>query len=91
MAQIILYGNINHYAYVCVQDELHRMIRYRQVFVHDNHLIAMANDSPTSPEGNNVELAIRIHVMLVRFTKKCYFLLHTSICIFYEYRHLYGL
>ena len=51
MAQIILYGNINHYAYVCVQDELHRTIRYRQVFVQDNHLLAMANDSPTSPEG----------------------------------------
>lgn len=51
MAQIILYGNINHYAYVCVQDELHRTIRYRQVFVQDNHLLAMATDSPTSPEG----------------------------------------
>jgi hypothetical protein len=51
MAQIIVYGNINHYAYVCVQDELHRTIRFRQVFVQDNHLTAMANDSPTSPEG----------------------------------------
>lgn len=54
MAQIILYGNINHYAYVCVQDELHRTIRYRQVFRQDNHLLAMANDSPTSPEGNTI-------------------------------------
>jgi hypothetical protein len=52
MAQIIVYGNINHYAYVCVQDELHRTIRFQQVFDQDNHLTAMANDSPTSPEGN---------------------------------------
>jgi hypothetical protein len=59
MAQIILYGNINHYAYVCVQDELHRTIRFRQVFENENHLTAMANDSPTSPEGIIVVLVNR--------------------------------
>jgi hypothetical protein len=59
MAQIILYGNINHYAYVCVQDELHRTIRFRQVFENENHLTAMANDSPTSPEGILVVLVNR--------------------------------
>lgn len=51
MMQIILYGNINKFAFSCVHDELHRTVRFRQVFEHDNHLTAMATDSPTSPEG----------------------------------------
>lgn len=51
MFQIILYGNINKFAFMCVQDDLHRTVRLNQVFDNDNHLIAMANDSPTSPEG----------------------------------------
>lgn len=51
MAQIIVYGSINRFAYVCVQDELHRTVRFRQVFERENHLTTMANDSPTSPEG----------------------------------------
>jgi len=51
MLQIILYGNINKFAFSCVHDEMHRTIRFRQVFEHDNHLTAMATDSPTSPEG----------------------------------------
>jgi hypothetical protein len=64
MAQIILYGNINHYAYVCVQDELHRTIRYRQVFRQDNHLLAMANDSPTSPEGRyDLDVFVYAHII----------------------------
>jgi hypothetical protein len=54
MAQIIVFGNINQFAYACVQDEMHRTIRFRQVFAQDNHLTAMANDSPTSPEGNDL-------------------------------------
>ena len=53
MAQIIFYGNINKFAFSCVHDEMHRTIRFRQVFEHDNHLTAMAIDSPTSPEGRH--------------------------------------
>ena len=69
MAQIIFYGNINQYAYVCVQDELHRTIRYRQVFRQDNHLLAMANDSPTSPEGKCYEVMfVRVHVIVKMMT-----------------------
>ena len=52
MAQIIIYGNINRFAFSCVHDEMHRAIRYRQVFEHDNHLTSLATDSPTSPEGS---------------------------------------
>ena len=52
MAQIIFYGNINRFAFSCVYDEMHRAVRYRQVFEHDNHLTSMAADSPTSPEGS---------------------------------------
>lgn len=54
MIQIIIYGNINQFAFSCVHDEMHRTIRFRQVFEHDNHLTAMAIDSPTSPEGTCV-------------------------------------
>jgi len=51
MAQIIGYGNINKMAFTCLKDDLHRTIRLNELFDHDNHLIAMANDSPTSPGG----------------------------------------
>jgi hypothetical protein len=70
MAQIIFYGNINHYAYACVQDELHRTIRYRQVFVQDNHLTAIANDSPTSPEGT-INNMLYFNLFEILYTYPC--------------------
>jgi hypothetical protein len=51
MFQIIFYGNINQFAYTCVQDEIHRHVRIRQVFERDNHLTALAMDSAVSPDG----------------------------------------
>jgi len=53
MLQIITYGNINKFAFTCLQHDLHRTVRLNELFDHDNHLTAMANDSPTSPEGND--------------------------------------
>ena len=61
MAQIIIYGNINRFSFSCVHDELHRIIRYRQVFEHDNHLTAMATDSPTSPEGTSCKVSLVVN------------------------------
>lgn len=51
MSQIILYGNVNKFAFMCVLHDLHRTVRLSELFDHDRHLIAMANESPTTPEG----------------------------------------
>ena len=51
MIQIIVYGCVNKFVFQCLKDDLHRTVRLNELFDHDNHLIAMANDSPTSPEG----------------------------------------
>jgi hypothetical protein len=51
MFQIIAFGNINKFAFMCVQHDLHRSVRHNQLFERDNRLMAMAADSATSPEG----------------------------------------
>jgi hypothetical protein len=51
MFQIILYGNVNKFAFTCVQHDLHRAVRLNELFDHDNRLMSMAADSATSPEG----------------------------------------
>lgn len=51
MIQIIAFGNMNKFAFSCVQDEMHRVIRFEQVFAVDHHLTAIAQDSAVSPEG----------------------------------------
>lgn len=54
MLQIIAYGNINKFAFSCLQYEMHRLVRVNQVFEHENNLIAVATGSATSPEGTYV-------------------------------------
>jgi len=49
MLQIIIFGNINRFAFLCVQHDLSRAVRLNNLFDHDSYLIAMANDSATSP------------------------------------------
>jgi hypothetical protein len=51
MFQIILYGNINKFAFTCLQHDLHRQVRLNQLFDNDNHLLSLALESPISPEG----------------------------------------
>lgn len=51
MMQIIIFGNINRFAFLCVQHDLSRAVRLNNLFDHDSNLIAMANDSATSPGG----------------------------------------
>jgi hypothetical protein len=52
MFQIIAYGNVNKFAFMCVQHDLHRSVRHDRLFERDNRLMAMAADSATSPEGS---------------------------------------
>jgi hypothetical protein len=51
MLQIIAYGNVNYFAYHCVLHDIHRAVRLNELFDHDNNLVAMSNDSATSPGG----------------------------------------
>ncbi|KAI2488919.1 hypothetical protein MHU86_25973 [Fragilaria crotonensis] len=51
MFQLIAYGNVNMFAFACLQDDIHRAVRLNQLFKNDSHLVAMANDSATSPEA----------------------------------------
>ena len=51
MLQIIIFGNINRFAFLCVQHDLSRAVRLNNLFDHDSYMIAMANDSATSPGG----------------------------------------
>lgn len=51
MFQIIAFGNMNYFAYTCLHDDIHRAVRLNQLFNHDSHLVAMAADSATSPDG----------------------------------------
>ena len=50
MFQIILFGNLNKYAFVQVQNQIHRSVRIQELFDHDSHLSALAADGATSPE-----------------------------------------
>ena len=49
MLQIIGYGNINKFAFACLQQDLHRTVRLHQLFEHENHLTAMALETTVSP------------------------------------------
>ena len=50
MFQIILFGNLNKYAFIQVQNQIHRSVRIQELFDHDSHLTALAADSATSPD-----------------------------------------
>lgn len=51
MVQIIAFGNMNMFAFTCFKDDIHRAVRLNELFDHDSHLVAMANDSAMSPDG----------------------------------------
>ncbi|KAL9179061.1 hypothetical protein ACHAXT_000103 [Thalassiosira profunda] len=48
MFQIILMGNLNKFAFINVQNRLHRVVRIQELFADDAHLTAIASDSATS-------------------------------------------
>ena len=51
MLQIITFGNINKFAFVCLEHDMHRIVRLDEIFEDHNNLAAMAADSATSPES----------------------------------------
>ena len=50
MFQIILFGNLNKFAFINVQNQIHRSVRIQELFDHDSHLTAIASESATSPD-----------------------------------------
>jgi energy-coupling factor transporter ATP-binding protein EcfA2 len=50
MIQIILFGNLNNYVFMFVRNSIHRSIRIHELFDHESHLEAIANDSAQSPD-----------------------------------------
>jgi hypothetical protein len=52
MVEIIAYGNLNAFAFVCFKDDVHRAVRLYDLFDHDNYLVALADHSAKSPAGN---------------------------------------
>merc|ERR1740133_359036 len=49
MVEIIAYGNLNAFAFVCFKDDVHRAVRLYDLFDHDNYLVALADHSAKSP------------------------------------------
>jgi len=50
MFQIILFGNLNKFAFMNVRNQIHRSVRIQELFDHDSHLTAIASESATSPD-----------------------------------------
>ena len=50
MFQIILFGNLNNFSFMYVRNQIHRSVRIQELFNHDAHLTALANDSASSPD-----------------------------------------
>ena len=51
MMQLVVFGGMNKYSFICFQHDMHRTIRLHELFDHDSHLLATATESTTSPEG----------------------------------------
>jgi len=49
MFQIIFFGNLNKFAFIQVQNQIHRSVRIHELFDHDAHLTALASDGATAP------------------------------------------
>ena len=43
-------GNLNKFAFIQVQNQIHRSVRIHELFDHDSHLTALASDGATSPD-----------------------------------------
>ena len=50
MIRIILFGNLNNFVFMFVRNSIHRSIRIHELFDHESHLEAIANDSAQSPD-----------------------------------------
>mmetsp|Transcript_46039 Transcript_46039/g.97689 ORF Transcript_46039/g.97689 Transcript_46039/m.97689 type:complete len:1010 (+) Transcript_46039:267-3296(+) len=50
MFQIILFGNLNKFAFINVRNRIHRSVRISELFDHDSHLTAMAGEGAAGPD-----------------------------------------
>lgn len=69
MLEVIAYGNLNAFAYMCFHDDVHRAVRLYDLFDHDNNLVALAAHSAKSPAGTYVEF-IYVHWTIMYRRKK---------------------
>ena len=52
MFQIIAFGNMNYFAYYCVEHDIQRAVRLNQLFAHESHLLAVSRESTSgTPNG----------------------------------------
>jgi hypothetical protein len=74
MIQIILYGNINKFAYSCLEHDMHRAIRLHQLFAKDNHMLAVAlnTESPTSPGAYATSMDAVVSTTYEMFNRKLF-------------------
>ncbi|GKY96158.1 hypothetical protein MPSEU_000575800 [Mayamaea pseudoterrestris] len=72
MFQIILYGNINKFAFTCFQHDIHRNVRLHQLFDHDSHLTAMAIESSMSPESYARSMNNVVNTVYELFNRKIF-------------------
>ncbi|CAB9516856.1 expressed unknown protein [Seminavis robusta] len=72
MIQIIFYGNINKFAFSCLQHDLHRAIRLHRLFAADNHMLTMTQNSPTSPEAYAASMDTVVSTTYDMFNRKLF-------------------
>jgi hypothetical protein len=51
MIEVIGYGNLNAFAYMCFKDDVHRAVRLYDLFDHDKNLVALAAHSAKALAG----------------------------------------
>jgi ABC-type Mn2+/Zn2+ transport system ATPase subunit len=72
MVQIILLGNINRFAFLCMQNDLSRAVRLVNLFENDEYLIAMSNDSATSPGQYAASMDTVVDTVYELFNRKLF-------------------
>jgi len=72
MMQIIFYGGMNKYSFMCVQHDLHRTVRLNELFDHDSHLIATATETATSPDAYAASMDLVMSTAYDIFNRKLF-------------------
>ena len=69
MFQIIVYGNINRFAFTCLEQDLHRTVRLNDLFDNDSNLAAMSQaDSAVSPESKQTAVFLVVTFCIIGLT-----------------------
>eukprot|EP00578_Thalassiosira_sp_NH16_P005831 CAMPEP_0181130814 /NCGR_PEP_ID=MMETSP1071-20121207/30070_1 /TAXON_ID=35127 /ORGANISM="Thalassiosira sp., Strain NH16" /LENGTH=724 /DNA_ID=CAMNT_0023216921 /DNA_START=356 /DNA_END=2530 /DNA_ORIENTATION=+ len=72
MFQIILFGNLNKFALINVQNRIHRSVRVHELFDHDSHLTALAGDGATSPDAYASSMDTVVETAYDMFNRKLF-------------------